>query len=171
VRGLGDSDSFRALVNPGAQEANLNCRQRFWRWTKSAARSTRWPWKRPTLARSGRVRARTTRRRPSRAHRRRLSRTSGTLRAPSTRTMFWRHCSFLVNLGRGNGQEALLAVARNHYLAIFAAFEDAFTVVESQASLGSFFTVASKLIAACFTPARGITNAVRVSSLLHHERL
>lgn len=70
------------------------------------------------------------------ALRRRAAGTAGALLA------LRRHRVFGVQLGGGDHQDALGALARNQHFAFFASFEDPFEAVKTQAGFGFFSTMA-----------------------------
>ena len=95
-----------ALVNPRANQSHLIPCESFGRRTKSAgtSRSAVAVWRRP-------------------AGRRSATGTAGTAgTAGTTRTVFGRHGGLVIELCRGDHQEAFLTIAGDDSLAVFAAF-------------------------------------------------
>jgi hypothetical protein len=56
--------------------------------------------------------------------------------------MLRRHCRILVNLGGGDNQETLLAVARHDHFAVFAAFEERIQACQLKTGLGAVLAMA-----------------------------
>lgn len=126
-----------ALIDPGADDADLFGCQRFWGRTESTgtARTTLTgrAWSATIIATA------------------RAARRSGTISATgSARTAgtAWatlgRHGCLVVDLSGGNDEDAVFAIARNDDFSVFAALEDAFEVVEAQIAFGPLLAVAAQ---------------------------
>jgi hypothetical protein len=137
-----DSILLGALIDPGADKADLFRRERFRRWTKSAwatgsARTT-------AAGPAGRRAARTTG--PSRTTARTTRTTARTTRttAARTRAEFGRHRDVIIHPSRRRNDQTLLTVSRNHHFAIFTTFKNGFQAVQAQVGLGFLWSVASE---------------------------
>src|SRR5262245_15725740 len=114
--------SLGALVNPGAEQANLIGSQRLGRLEITG---TTWTfcW--------GIVRATALRRRASGPS------------AAFAETAFGRHCGFVIDTGCGDDDQASLAVARFDNFAVVAAFEDPVAAIKAKAGFGAILAVAT----------------------------
>ena len=130
------SASFRALVNPCANESDLFRRERLWRRTESAgtARSAAGT----TAFARGPIGLST-----PRPAWRTISRTApSTWPAGSARFRLGRHRRFIVDPRCRDNQQTFLAGAGNDDFAVLAAFEHRFEAVEAQFAFLLFFAVA-----------------------------
>ena len=62
----------------------------------------------------------------------------------ATRSTFGRHGGFIIDLGRSDNEGTVFAVARNDDLAVFAALEHSFEIVEPEIPFGALLAVATE---------------------------
>ena len=135
------NSSFRALINPRANQGHLFRRERFWRWTESTG---------TTRSAAGTALAR----RPiawcTFGSARRPIRRTAPCAGPAgpaelaARLRLGRHGCLIVDLCGRDNQQTLLAGAGNDDFAVLTAFEHRFEAVEAQFAFLPFFAMASE---------------------------
>ena len=127
-------DLFRALINPGSDQANLFGSERLSWLAKSTGRNSR------AIGTAAPVRAARTF--WAAAGTSWTAATSGTSRTARP-TGRW-HCQFRVNLRNGDNERAVAAVARNDSFSVLAALNDSLQRREMKIASRSLATVAAE---------------------------
>jgi hypothetical protein len=118
------AQSLRALVNPGAKQADLLGRQRF---RRREIAGTAWAARRPAC---GIIRPAGLRR-------------GAGARAAFARATLRRHSGFIIDTSCSYDHEAFVAFTRLHDLAIVTAFQHAIAAIEAKAAFGPVLAMAT----------------------------
>jgi hypothetical protein len=122
------------LIDPGAEEADLFGRKRFGR----RAESTGTAGAALTAARRTRCAAVVTASRGTAGRTRGIATRAA---AGTTWSALWRHSGFVIDLGGGDYERAVFAIAGSDDFPIFAALKNTFKIVEAQVGFGPLLAV------------------------------